>query len=169
MATNISYVSSLVYTGEGEPTNGDDLALDNTTYPLDCIYVDSLTGNSYTRTGENLTVADWPLNYPQKTPCLIYRALLIQVGSGNPVPIVMRNTIGNILWTRNSQGIYFGTLTNGFKLNKTFVSVTCQNRNALTVGADYANDSVVRYFTNDDAWNPVDGENVFIEIKVHPY
>jgi len=38
--------------------------------------------------------------------------------AGNPTAIVLENTIGNIVWTRNGLGEYFGTLTGAFPSGK---------------------------------------------------
>jgi hypothetical protein len=51
----------------------------------------------------------------------VYRALLNQTGTDDPIPIVLENTLGGIpVWTRASQGYYDGTLANAFPLAKTF-------------------------------------------------
>ena len=51
----------------------------------------------------------------------IYRALISQTSTNAPTVIVLENTLGNnIVWTRNGQGFYKGTLLNAFDENKTF-------------------------------------------------
>lgn len=51
----------------------------------------------------------------------VYRAILNQTGTSDPVATVLENTVGNIAWTRDSAGYYIGTLTGVFLLNKTFI------------------------------------------------
>ena len=51
----------------------------------------------------------------------IYTALLTQSGTSSPTASILENTIGNIVWTRGSEGYYVGTLTSAFVTDKTFV------------------------------------------------
>jgi hypothetical protein len=51
-----------------------------------------------------------------------YTALLSQTGTDAPVATVLENTIGNIVWTRESVGKYRGTLTGAFTLNKVIMT-----------------------------------------------
>lgn len=44
-----------------------------------------------------------------------YVAYINQTGTGAPTANVLINTIGNIIWTRDSPGNYTGTLTDGFR------------------------------------------------------
>ena len=51
----------------------------------------------------------------------VYRALLTQTGTNAPVATVLENTLGGtVVWTRDSTGIYIGTLLGAFPSNKTF-------------------------------------------------
>ena len=50
----------------------------------------------------------------------VYTALLTQNIDEPPVANILENTIGDIVWTRNSEGIYYGTLTGAFT-DKTFL------------------------------------------------
>jgi len=54
-------------------------------------------------------------------PYKVYTALLTQIGSNAPVATVLENTLGGaVTWTRNSAGIFYGTLSAGvFTGNKT--------------------------------------------------
>ena len=49
-----------------------------------------------------------------------YIALISQTGTAAPTVIELENTIGPIVWTRVSQGVYNGTLTGVFTLDKTY-------------------------------------------------
>lgn len=57
-------------------------------------------------------------------PYKVYVALLSQSGTDDPTAIVLENTIGEIAWTRDSVGTYFGTLNDAFVENKTWLSIT---------------------------------------------
>lgn len=53
-----------------------------------------------------------------------YTALISQSGTAAPTVIILKNTIGNIVWTRSSTGIYYGTLANAFTDDKTTFNIT---------------------------------------------
>ena len=71
--------------------------------------------NSATRVGTTIeNIANKSNNYTE------YVALLSQTGTNAPVANVLSNTLsGNIVWTRTSIGVYTGTLTGEFTLEKT--------------------------------------------------
>ena len=54
----------------------------------------------------------------------VYVAELNNIGAGAvaPVATVIKNTIGDIVWTRTGVGSYVGTLTGAFTEDKTFLS-----------------------------------------------
>lgn len=52
-----------------------------------------------------------------------YTALITQFSTDPPVATIMKNTIGNIVWTRHETGEYRGTLTGAFLENKTVASI----------------------------------------------
>jgi hypothetical protein len=62
----------------------------------------------------------------------VYRALLTQTGTAAPVPVILENTIGDIVWTRTSAGVYLGTLANGFPNGKTMCDKTTYFNSAFT-------------------------------------
>ncbi len=52
----------------------------------------------------------------------VYTALLTQTGTDAPTTTILGdNTIGNIVWTRASTGVYRGTLTGAFQSGTTLV------------------------------------------------
>jgi hypothetical protein len=53
-----------------------------------------------------------------------YVALMTQTGTAAPTVIVLENSIGDIVWTRDSTGIYEGTLTGAFTLDKTYTMMS---------------------------------------------
>lgn len=51
-----------------------------------------------------------------------YVALLTQSSTNAPTVVILENTLdGTIVWTRDSAGSYYGTLTGAFTVNKTVV------------------------------------------------
>ncbi len=54
---------------------------------------------------------------------LVYTALLNQTGTAAPIPTILENTIGNIIWTRDAAGEYFATLAGAFPITKTVIFV----------------------------------------------
>jgi len=54
-------------------------------------------------------------------PYKVYTALLTQSGIDAPTAVVLENTIGDIVWTYHSIGVYFATLTNAFIEDKTYL------------------------------------------------
>lgn len=87
-----------------------------------------------------------------------YIVQMTQSGTDAPTVVEIKNTIGNIIWTRDSAGYFKGTLTGAFPANKT----TCQ----MTQGENWsdafyrANDNTVEIY-QVDPWNatalPIDG------------
>src|SRR5205809_2652929 len=80
----------------------------------------------FTRCKVNGVLGAWEELVKQPLGKKIYKALISQTGTSKPsATIVLENTIGTIVWTRDgSPGRYLGTLTGGFKANKTIVFAT---------------------------------------------
>lgn len=56
-------------------------------------------------------------------PYKVYTALLTQSGTNAPVATVLENTLGGeVVWSREDVGIYSGTLSGVFTLDKTYIS-----------------------------------------------
>ena len=53
-------------------------------------------------------------------PYKVYTALLNQSRTDAPVATVLENTLGDIVWSRDSEGIYNAELNGAFMENKTF-------------------------------------------------
>lgn len=51
----------------------------------------------------------------------VYRAVITQTGTADPVATVFENSIGAIVWTRTGVGQYVATLANAFPAGKTFM------------------------------------------------
>jgi len=54
-------------------------------------------------------------------PYKVYIALLSQAGTDAPTSIILENTIGEIEWTYENTGSYYGIFLDAFTENKTFV------------------------------------------------
>jgi hypothetical protein len=61
---------------------------------------------------------------PQEPKYKVYTALLTQSGTNAPVATVLENTLGNIVWIRDGEGVYQGELAGAFSENKTFTIIT---------------------------------------------
>jgi hypothetical protein len=105
-------------------------------------------------------------------PYKVYVALLTQSGTDAPTVIVLENTIGNIVWAIDTNGIYTGTLTGQFTSNKTFLNIA--NSSAVSDGILYSID----YLDSDriyvSTYNIISTEyqndlltNTSIEIRVY--
>jgi hypothetical protein len=71
-------------------------------------------------------------NPPGSGGCrLIYVANLSQASTNNPQALIYENTIGPIVWTRISTGVYRGTLTDAFPLGNTWVMVNTNYLKAI--------------------------------------
>lgn len=101
----------------------------------------------------------------------IYSALLTQSGTAAPVVTVLENTIGTIVWTRSSGGIYVATLTSAFTDSKTQLFygtgigfTLCQ---FFRTSGDETNSLTLISF--DDSITPTDNSllNTSIQIKVY--
>ena len=73
-----------------------------------------------TVTAAPATASNHLVTLGQVRPYKVYVALLTQSGTSAPVATVLENTLGGtVVWSRSSVGIYLGTLTGAFTLNKT--------------------------------------------------
>jgi len=105
----------------------------------------------------------------------VYSALLTQTGTDAPVATVLENTLGGtVVWTRNSTGVYFGTLASAFTVNKTFIFPAYSYSDATFGDVDIvcsrASANVIR-ITNNTAGNTSVEDGVMtdfpIEIRVY--
>lgn len=53
----------------------------------------------------------------------VYTALITQTSTNPPTVEILKNTLGNIIWTRTGTGAYVGTLTGAFPETKTWVMI----------------------------------------------
>jgi hypothetical protein len=107
----------------------------------------------------------------------IYNAIVTQVGTAAPVMTVRENTLGSIVWTYGTPGVYYGTLTGAFVSAKLSLSVPFKGFNVINSagsGLGYYtlyrasdNQIVLMSYNNSDV--PTNGilANSPIEIKVY--
>lgn len=106
-------------------------------------------------------------------PYLVYTAILSQADSSDPVATVLANTLsGDIVWTRISTGVYFGTLSGAFTNNLTTVSCNYGiiSGDASIITGSRSNSNVVRvqtYKASDKTLSEMKGSLIFIEIRVY--
>ena len=107
------------------------------------------------------------------SPYLVYTAILRQTGTDDPVATVLANTLSaDIVWTRTSAGVYFGTLSGAFTNGLTTVSC---NYGVVSGTADIitgfrSNSNVIRvqtYRSDDSSLAEMEGSLIFIEIRVY--
>lgn len=106
-----------------------------------------------------------------------YVANLTQTSTGDPVPTVLENDIGTIVFARTSAGLYTAILTGAFTSAKTVVmfGTPIHVNNMGTIEAVLTSANVITfttldYKTSDDTSAPLDGmlTNTTIIIEVFP-
>ena len=101
-------------------------------------------------------------------PYKIYNAILTQSGNLDPVATVLQNTLGGtVVWTRDSEGLYFGTLTGAFTPNKTLVQATNSTDKINKIGNTTANYIELSMFDTDLQSYADSFAKLSIEIKVY--
>jgi hypothetical protein len=91
-----------------------------------------------------------------------YVALITQSGTNDPTVVELENTIGPIIWTRVGTGIYYGTLTGAFTLDKTYVMLSQLDITTM-VGAYAKTIDIIQVDTTNDT----DLTNNTLEIRVY--
>lgn len=92
-----------------------------------------------------------------------YTAIMNQSGTAAPTATIMENSIGAIVWTRDSAGTYVGSLSHVFTENKTWI--TCVNQNSSKqVYCFWIDASTIGLETEDSTDGNV---NASIEIRVY--
>lgn len=152
---------------------------------------DKSTPSGYKSIGlDNNTLSEQSgvLNTPIGGPSYkIYSAVFSQTASNAPVATILENTIGDIVWTYESTGIYYGNLVNGFTgtlptqqiitgLEQTdqlyFVFVTKIDNDKISIrtnrsAAGNFGDAVSLAALQDDILNGNTSTGTFIEIKLY--
>jgi len=108
----------------------------------------------------------------------VYTALLSQTNTDDPIPTIFENTLGNIVWTYEGNGMSVkglckGTLLGAFTEEKTFVSITTfanstPSKHKTTV-LKFDSEDYVEYNTMgpDIGFIGEDGVSILIEIRVY--
>lgn len=122
------------------------------------------------------SIVDYVCNNQPTVPAYkVYTALLTQAASADPVVTVLENNIGNIVWTRNTFGVYTGTLSGAFVSAKTALFIQKSvglAKNLFPYPKDlwieYTNTNTITIYTTDDTFL-IDGvlNNTTIEIRVY--
>jgi hypothetical protein len=100
------------------------------------------TNLTVTGTLNNRSVSDILPTYTK------YIALITQSGTNDPTVVELENTIGPIIWTRVGTGIYYGTLTGAFTLDKTYVMLNNVQPDSIVMASRAANDTILIQTTN---------------------
>ena len=77
-----------------------------------------------------------------------YIALISQSSTSDPTVIELENTIGPIVWTRGAVGVYNGTLTGAFTLDKTYVMISQVEVDGIVMAYRLTND-IIRIITTN--------------------
>lgn len=100
-----------------------------------------VNSSGVTTTGANEVWTNSAVTFSQQTQGKkTYKALMSQDGSTPPTVIIFDNSIGDIRWTRDSAGLYTGTLAGAFTEFKTTMLMGSP-QSALTLIQYYRNDS----------------------------
>lgn len=103
-------------------------------------------------------------------PYDVYTALLSQSGTDDPTAIILENSIGAIVWTRDDIGIYLGTLVGAFTENKTFVLQNWGSGNYCIINSMRGTDDYILINSNElsSPNDPIDVNGMMqIEIRVY--
>jgi len=113
---------------------GDGLSIEN-----DGIATTNLT---VTQTINGRPANDMLRNYQR------YIALITQTSTSAPTVIELENTIGPIVWARISTGVYEGTLTGAFTLDKTYTTLSQVATNSIALAYRKTDDIIKIETTN---------------------
>ena len=104
-------------------------------------------------------------------PYKVYTAIIQQSGTNAPVATVLENTLGGtVVWSRNTNGVYYGTLTGAFAFNKTVCFATSASANAtnkIGIGITNANFVTLRATNSVDVESDGVVGDLSIEIRVY--
>ena len=92
----------------------------------------------------------------------VYTALLTQSGMDAPVATVLENTLGDIIWTRQGEGSYFGTLLGLFSNPLKVGIILSSIQNPITIAGEN-NENSIFIETSTDGYL----YNAFLEIRVY--
>jgi hypothetical protein len=113
---------------------GDGLSIENNGI--------ATTNLTVTGTLNNRSVSDILPTYTK------YIALITQSGTNDPTVVELENTIGPIIWTRSVTGLYNGTLSTAFTLDKTYVMISQVEIDGIVMAYRLTND-IIRIVTTN--------------------
>lgn len=126
-------------------------------------------------TGSRVVVADANGNLSATStdtrPYKVYTALVSQTGTSAPTSIVLENTLGvTLTWNRSSTGLYIGTATAGFSVNKTFVNATLDaGHPAHKVSGNGVDGNTMQLSTTDGTGTLTDGALAKASVEIRVY
>ncbi len=123
--------------------------------------------------GSKLTIEELDNNFISVRPYSVYVAILNQSGANAPVATVLENTIGEINWTYDSVGVYYGTLAEGeFDRTKTFITCNASDNSNpyfMFAAVDESDSTriIVETFDGSGPSYTELGDEGFIEVRVY--
>jgi hypothetical protein len=97
-----------------------------------------------------------------------YIATISQTGTSDPTVTVLENTIGDIVWTRTTNGDYRGTLTGAFPdQDRTYLTLSNTDQSQVLIRWVSANQIRIRTF--DFAVAYIDGQLTYNTIEIRTY
>lgn len=102
-------------------------------------------------------------------PYNVYVAKMSQSGTAAPTAVVMENTIGEIVWTRNGAGDYVGTLSGAFSTTDKLWAIVGRPSNNRTATVFYSTANAISLIVQADAGAGQDNSlnETPIEIRVY--
>ena len=131
-----------------------------------------IVGNGQTLSNDGMVVSDLTvtgtINGEAIVPYKKYIATISQTGILDPTVTVLENTIGDIVWTRTTNGDYRGTLTGAFPdQDKTYLTLSNTDQSQVLVRWLSANQIRIRTF--DFAVAYIDGQLTYNTIEIRTY
>ena len=134
-----------------------------------------IIGNGQTLESDGMVVSDLTvtntINGDAVVPYKRYIANVTQSGSAAPTVSILENTIGDIVWTRTSSGVYQGVLFNAFIDDfKTYLTI---NQNLQNLGGvnyiTWFDGSTIQIDTLDNTFTNSDTLLVYTTIEIRTY
>jgi hypothetical protein len=134
-----------------------------------------IVGDGQTLTDDGMVVSNLTvtgtINGDVVVPYKKYVALISQTGTNDPTVSILENTIGDIVWTRLSSGVYQGVLFNAFIDDfKTYLTInqTLQNLGGVNY-ITWFDGSTIQIDTLDNTFTNSDGLLGFTTIEIRVY
>ena len=96
-----------------------------------------------------------------------YAININQSGASDPVVNVYQNDLGAIVWTRNTDGIYFGDLLGAFTGNRQIFLSPTSNPNTFVRAS--VTDDQIQLFTVDELGTFIDGALINVSLTIRIY